>query len=184
MKKLSPAIRHIALVGFSGSGKSSCGKLVAKKMRMRFVDIDRLIVETYGITIAEIFVSKGEKYFRNIERKTIEAVMELISRSSVIAVGGGGFENRATRKLLLARTTIVYLKCSIVEILKRMAKETDRPLLNISVASRREIVRSLLAQRKKHYEMAHITVTTTGKTVTEVTSEICRKYKEYDVTHL
>jgi shikimate kinase len=183
MSGLAP-LRHLTLVGFSGSGKSSAGRLVAKQLRMRFEDIDKIVEDMHGISISEIFLTKGEKFFRNEEKLAIRATVEATQRKCVIAVGGGGFEEVRMRKLLLDNTVVVYLKCSQAEIVRRLIGKTDRPLLNVKTKEKRNFVRSLMARRRKHYELAHIAVSTTGKTIPEVAREICRKYKAYDIAHV
>ena len=171
---------HLCLIGFSGSGKSTAGRMVAKQLRRRIVDIDAQIASARGVSISEIFESRGERYFRKLDEKEIRKQFNSGCPPSVVAIGGGGFENAITRRLLLENTVVVYLKCSLSEIMRRMKAATDRPLLNVPARERREFIRSLFAERRAHYEMAHITVTTSGKTVGAVTREICRKYKTYE----
>ena len=151
---------------------------------MRFVNIDELVEAAFNMSIVQLFLTKGEKRFRDEERLTIRTVAKLSRLNTVIAVGGGGFEDAETCRLLLEKTVVVYLKCSQTEIVKRLVSKTDRPLLNISTKEKREFVRSLMAKRRIHYEMAHIAVSTTGKTIPEVVREICRKYKAYDIAHV
>ena len=82
-----------------GSGKSSIGNLVSKKLDLTFIDIDNLIVENAGMSISEIFVKKGEDYFRNLEEKI--TIKSLKKNKNVIALGGGGFINAKIRKEIL-----------------------------------------------------------------------------------
>ena len=89
--------KNIVLIGMMGSGKSSIGKILSKKLDLTFIDIDQKIEETEDCKISEIFTKYGEKYFRKIEEKI--SLKFLSSENSVISLGGGGFINTSIRKM-------------------------------------------------------------------------------------
>jgi shikimate kinase len=80
-------MKNIYLVGFMGSGKSTVGKILAEKLNMNFIDIDKLIEEKEEMKIKDIFEQKGESYFRELERKQIEAIVN--QKGLVVSTGGG-----------------------------------------------------------------------------------------------
>ena len=89
--------KNIVLIGMMGSGKSSIGKILSKKLNLTFIDIDQKIEETEDSKISEIFNKFGENYFRKIEEKI--SLKFLSSENSVISLGGGGFINSSIRKM-------------------------------------------------------------------------------------
>ena len=91
--------KNLIFLGMMGSGKSSIGDLVSKKLNLPFIDIDNLIVKNVGMSISEIFNKKGEYYFRNLEEKI--TLKSLKNVKSVISLGGGGFINAKIRKEIL-----------------------------------------------------------------------------------
>ena len=120
---------NIFLIGFSGSGKSTVGKLLAKKLNCSFVDIDERIESESRKTIPDIFESDGEKAFRKLESAAVKNLFAKIAKPKVIALGGGAFENRAIRQRITENGISVWLKCSILEIYNRLRKHSERPKL-------------------------------------------------------
>lgn len=161
-------MKTIVLTGMSGSGKSSIGKYLAQKTGMDFIDIDKQIVINEKKSINEIFALNGEKYFRNIETQTIKNIFK--DKDLVISLGGGAFENEATRKFLLKNSFVIYLKTSPEIIYDRLKNSTDRPLLNNNMNI--EHIEKLLSSRKKNYELAHFTLITDNKNIEDLGSEI------------
>ena len=88
--------KNLVFLGMMGSGKSSIGNLVSKKLNLPFIDIDSLIVENAGMSVSEIFEKKGEDYFRNLEEKITLKCLKKIN--NVVSLGGGGFINDKIRK--------------------------------------------------------------------------------------
>ena len=102
---------NIALIGFMGSGKTTVGKALARALEMKFVDIDKEIVNLEKRTVAEIFEQDGEEYFREIERKIIDK--ESKDNNIVISTGGGVIIDNANIKKLKESSFVVYLNCDI-----------------------------------------------------------------------
>ena len=119
--------RSIVLVGMMGTGKSTIGKRLANRLHMAFADADAEIVTAAGLSIAEIFERHGEAHFRDGERRVIARLID--GAPKVLATGGGAFMNEATRALILARATAVWLDADIDTLVERVSRRDDRPLL-------------------------------------------------------
>ena len=105
--------KNLVFLGMMGSGKSSIGHLVSKKLKLKFIDIDNLIEEEAGMKISDIFKKKGEEHFRNLEEKI--TLKNLTNIRNVISLGGGGFLNDKIRK----------------EVFKNYLKKTLLILINV-----------------------------------------------------
>ena len=118
--------KNLVLVGMMGSGKSSIGKIVAKKLEFEFIDTDSKIEETEKKTISEIFKKDGEKYFRNIEEDI--SLKSLKLKNKVIALGGGGYINPNIRKYTLNKCISVWLDWENETLINRIQNSKKRPL--------------------------------------------------------
>ena len=147
-------IRPVALVGLMGSGKSSVGSRLAKKLHAGFVDADDEIKQAAGLTIAEIFETYGEDEFRALERRVIARLMT--GNPRVIATGGGAFMDPETRKVIGTNAVSVWLKAELEVLVNRTAGRTHRPLLN--AGNPREILSGLIDIRYPVYAMADVAV--------------------------
>ncbi len=161
---------NIVLIGFMGCGKSSVGKCFAEQYGFSFIDTDQLIEERMGCTVSEIFATKGEPYFRDLETEVLQELVRTAKRQ-VIATGGGMPVLMKNQKLLRKLGLVVYLSVTPETVLTRLAGDTTRPLLQ--KASREEEIRHLLTERKFVYQMtAHKVIAVDGKTVREIVGEI------------
>lgn len=161
---------NIILIGFMGSGKTSVGKQLAKKLKYTFCDTDQIIEKECKMSISNIFATEGEEYFRKLETYTIESLIGKLE-ASVLSVGGGLPMSEGNPELLRRLGYVVYLKASKETILKRLSGDTTRPLLAGSNAS--EKVDNLLKVRAPIYEAAaHIQVVTDDKMPEEIIKEI------------
>jgi len=161
--------QHIFLIGFSGSGKSTVGPLLADRLGISFVDTDSLIEKQAGCAISEIFQDQGERTFRRMEREAVETHVKR-RKPAVIALGGGAFENPVIRKLALSSGLVVYLSCSAREIYHRLRNTKDRPLLDKVLRLRKttrqvwlDRVGLLLKKRLTNYRKADLIISTTDK---------------------
>ncbi len=161
-------MKTIVLIGMMGSGKTTIGKLLGEKLTLRSIDIDVIIEHNEKRTISEIFQNEGEKYFRNIERETIEK--NFTNKDLIISLGGGAFEDQLTQELLLKNSTVIYLKTSPNVILERIKNNTNRPLLKNQMTV--EKIQSIILQRQKNYELANITILTDNKNTDKIVEEI------------
>ena len=148
---------NIFLVGLMGAGKTTIGRLLARRLDMTFIDSDHEIEARTGATIPWIFEIEGEASFR---RREADVIRELTGQTGIVlATGGGAVLNPASRKLLAERGTVVYLRASVSSILQRTAHDKNRPLLQ--TADPRKKLEDLTAQREPLYrEIAHMVIDT------------------------
>jgi shikimate kinase len=138
-----------------GAGKTTVGRLLARRLRWSFVDLDRRIERRTGRTIAAIFRDDGEAAFREIERA---AAVEVGAETDVVvAAGGGAFTVEQTRAALRKDAFTVWLRCALPTLLDRVDLGGSRPL-----ARSRETIGPLLAAREPAYSLADLTVDTTS----------------------
>ncbi len=180
---MNSAKRIIFLAGFMGSGKSTVGPRLARKLGYDFVDVDGVIEENEGISISEIFSRHGEKHFRNLEREMLNEISRE-KKKIVVALGGGTLTRRENRELIKNGGVLIYLKTDPKVILKRVEIEKlNRPMLlapDGSKLSGRELslrIQSLLKEREEHYLEAVVTIDTSGKSVNGTVEEITSKLK-------
>ena len=119
--------KNIVLIGMMGSGKSSIGKILSKKLEFEFVDTDNKIEEIEKKNISEIFKKKGEKYFRNIEE--VVSLKYLKFKNKVIALGGGGYINPTIRKCVQSKCISIWLNWKNETIINRIKNSKKRPLV-------------------------------------------------------
>src|SRR5512139_1979955 len=168
------AFPGVVLVGFMGSGKTSVGRELARKLRADFVDMDERIERVAGKPIREIFSAEGEPAFREREKAALREALSVPGR--VVATGGGAFLDEGNRTLLSAYAPVVYLEARAETLLARLPGKSDRPLLRGE--DRGRIVRDLLARRAPGYQRADHTVATDGLTVGEVADRVVALLKE------
>lgn len=151
-----------------GTGKTSTGRVLARKLGTRFIDTDTLIEKEAGIQIWEIFEKFGEAHFRGLERQIVKKVTE--EEGIVIAVGGGAIVNPANLADLKRHGIVVSLTASLDVILSRVERNLDRPLLKVE--DKLGKIKELIAVRAPFYEKADITVDTDCKNPEQVADEI------------
>ncbi|WP_428100421.1 shikimate kinase AroK [Candidatus Rariloculus sp.] len=166
---------NIYLIGPMGVGKTAVGKQLALKLGLEFFDADAEIARRTGVDIAYIFEKEGEAGFREREKNMI-AELSALGRS-VIATGGGAILDSGTRARLAATGTVIYLRTSIDEQVRRTAQTRKRPLLN--TANPRAVLERLRAEREPLYdETADIRFDTTGHRVARVAAAIQKLLEE------
>lgn len=148
--------RPIVLVGMMGVGKSSVGKRLAALLNCPFVDADDEIEDSAQMSIAEIFETFGEDYFRDGERRVIARLIEEGSGRKVIATGGGAFCSADTRSLILDRAIAVWLDSDVDTLVGRTSRKNNRPLLR--EGDPRETLARLRDERREAYSQAPIHV--------------------------
>ncbi|QHL88526.1 AAA family ATPase [Nibribacter ruber] len=172
---MSNAVR-IFLVGMPGSGKSTVGKMLAQKLELEFLDLDALIIEQEGLSIAEIFERRGQDYFREAEASALRS-LESKPGGLVVATGGGAPCFLGNMDYLLSTGIAVYLKVSARELLKRFTDEElrVRPLLqNKSETELLAYLTETLAHREQFYKKAQVVVDTAGVSI-ETTVQVLEK---------
>lgn len=154
-----PPRENIILIGFMGSGKSTVGRMLAKHLRFQFIDTDRLLEERSRMTIKDMFARHGEAAFRERETATLESLHGI--RRHVLATGGGIVTQARNAPILRSLGWVVQLSADPDELYARVAKSTDRPLLQTE--NPRELIHAMLADRQPMYDAAcDFTVNSTG----------------------
>ena len=148
------------MVGYAGSGKSSLGKRLARRMGLRFVDTDNVVEQQVGAPIADIFHYEGEEYFRIAERRAVESLANE-AMDLVIATGGGLPTWRDNMEWMLRSGVTIYLRRSPEQILSRLSAygREKRPMFRgKSDEELLEFMRQQMAVREEYYAQAHISV--------------------------
>ena len=161
--------RHVVLVGFMASGKSTVGRKLAKRLGCAFFDTDDLVARAHG-AVARIFATEGEAAFRRYEQSAIAGALQE-SRGSVIALGGGALTVAANRNLLADRAYRIFLRVSPEQVLARVRKSRERrPLLGADPTLAK--IRELYDRRMRHYSSADYVVEADRRNDREVLDDI------------
>ena len=164
---------NIALIGFMGSGKSTVGKRLARRLGREFIEIDRLIEQRANKSIENIFKDQGEVGFRDLEEEIIKEVSSSV-HDVVIACGGGLVLRQVNIDRLRESSRIVYLGVETATLQDRLARSRKRPLLNRP--DRESVIEELHAARQPLYEAAaEITVRTGRRPFAAVITEIVER---------
>jgi len=170
--------KNIVLVGLMGSGKTTIGRRLAKKLNQDFFDTDHEIINKTGVTIEHIFDIEGEEGFRERESKILKNLCQM--SNIILATGGGIVTLPKNREILKNAGLVVYLSSSIDQLLRRTAKSKTRPLLENS-SDRKKTITELFEARDVYYrEVASFIVDTTGKKLHEVINLILRETKNVE----
>ena len=147
----------MALVGLPGSGKSTVGRQLARRLGLSFADSDHVIEQRIGCSIRSFFDREGEAAFRDIEQVVIDELMR--SGQGVVATGGGSVLRAVNRDCLRANAKVIYLRSTPEEVHRRTRHDQSRPLLQVDDPMAR--IRSLHAERDPLYrETAHFVIET------------------------
>jgi len=161
--------KPLVFVGLMGAGKTSIGRLVADKLKLEFVDSDDVVIEKEGCSIAELFDTKGEEHFRDIERQTI---IELSQQAElkIISTGGGAFMNDQTREAIKDNAYSIFLKADIDVLLARVGDGVGRPLFEGRKAE--DVLQELIKERYPTYQQADISVPTYNEPIEETLNRV------------
>lgn len=155
----------IYLVGFMTAGKTTVGRALAARLDWRFHDLDREIETRERTTVAELFASRGEPYFRQVEREVLAQLVPL--RHAVVATGGGTFADKWNRDLVLADGCSFWLDVTLDEVVARLPPDGRRPL-----AANRAQMEALFSARRSAYQHAHVRVDATATAVEAIVERI------------
>ncbi len=167
--------QFIALIGLRGSGKSTVGPLLAKRLKTEFIELDLWVEETAGLSLAQIFTTHGESYYQQLERKAL-ARLFATSTGCVFAVGGSIVDDATSWNQIKQRCFTVWLHATPQEFMKRMVKAgetrlTQRPTVVSDL-------KALLARREPRYAESGVTIKTTGKSPAKVVAAILAALEE------
>jgi shikimate kinase len=167
---LDPMARgNIFLVGMMGAGKTTLGRALAQRLRLRFVDTDRIMVDRTGVPVATIFEIEGEDGFRRRESAVLAEVAE--ADAQVVATGGGAVLAAGNRALMRERGTVIYLRAQVESLYERTRHDASRPLLK--TPDPRATLASILEQRDPLYrEAAHIIVDTGSQSAATLVNRV------------
>lgn len=162
--------RVVALLGLRGAGKTTIGKQLARRLRARFVELDRRIEKAAEISIGELFSLYGEDHYRRLERETLTEVLAE-NRPTVLATGGGIITSPDTYALLAKSAITVWLRAAPEDHWNRVVSQGDRrPMADHPQAM--ADLRTLLARREPLYAKANLTIDTSGRSAVEIVDEL------------
>ena len=161
-----------------GSGKSTIGALLSKKMSIKFVDLDSKIETIEKQTVSQIFKLKGEKYFREIETETILSLLNSKEKELVLSLGGGSFLNEKIRKNVKSNSLSFWLDWKPSTIIKRIRKSSKRPL--IQGLNDQEIEKMML-DRNKYYAKSNFKIDCDNHKKNEIVDKIVSILKENEI---
>jgi len=165
--------KNLVLLGMMGSGKSTIGRLISKKLSQKFVDIDEIIEDEANMKINDIFSKKGEIFFRNLEEKITLKLLD--SYNLIISLGGGAFINNRIRKEVIKNNLSFWLNWNAYTLLDRIKKSKKRPLaFNINETKLVE----LIVNRSKIYSKAKFKINCQKLSKKEITKKIISLYEK------
>jgi shikimate kinase len=159
----------IALIGLPGSGKSTVGRQLARRLDLPFLDSDHAVEERLGCSIRDYFEREGEDSFRDVEEAVIDELTSVAN--GVLSTGGGSVLRPANRQHLRERGHVVYLRSSPDELFRRLRHDVNRPLLQVADPLGR--LRELYTERDPLYrETAHFVIETGRPSVSTLVNMI------------
>ena len=167
--------KNLVLLGMMAVGKTTLGKIVAKKQELKFIDIDASIEKKNSMTIKEIFKKKGEKFFRMEEEN--EILKSLEKNNCVIALGGGAFMNKTVRENILKNAISIWLNVDIKTLNQRVKWNQKRPLLKEENYQKK--ITELYAERKNIYKLANHQIACDKLSKKNIAEKIIALYEKY-----
>ena len=165
--------KSLVLTGMMGVGKSTIGRLIAKRLKVKFIDVDKIIEKNQKKSIKRIFEDNGESYFRKLEGKITLKILK--NSKSVIALGGGAFINNAIREEVLNSCVSIWLKVDLDKLIKRYVKNDRRPLLNKKKLNTN--VKKIYQSRKKIYGLSNFKINCDNIDKTKIVQKILDFYE-------
>ena len=166
--------KNLVLLGMMAVGKSTLGKIVAKKQDLIFIDTDLNIEKKCAMKIHEIFKNKGEKFFRILEERE---VLESLKKSKcVIALGGGAFMKKTVRDRILKDSVSIWLDVNLKTLNKRVNWNKKRPLINEKDSQIK--INQLYAERKNIYKMANYRINCNNLSKEDIANKIITFYEK------
>ena len=166
--------KNLVLLGMMGVGKSTLGKIVAKKQDLKFIDTDFNIEKKFSMKISEIFKKRGEEFFRIHEKKEVLKALE--KRECVISLGGGAFMNKIVRDKILRNTISIWLDLNLKELNSRISWNKKRPLINNN--NIKFTIENLYAARKNIYKLATYKINCNNMTKKNIVEKIIYFYEK------
>jgi len=165
--------KNLVLTGMMGVGKSTIGKRLSRKLKRKFIDVDKIIELEEKNTIKEIFEKKGESYFRKIEKKITLQVLK--KDNLVIALGGGAFLNASIRKEIKNTCLSFWLDLNIPSLILRLKNVKKRPLLDENNLAKS--INEIYSKRKKIYNESNFRIKCNSTNKDEIVYKIIKLYE-------
>ena len=165
--------KNLVLLGMMGVGKTGIGRYMARRLKINFFDIDKLIEKKNEMKITKIFKTKGETYFRKEEE--FVTIKYLNKKESIISLGGGGFINDKIRKKVLSECISVWLNVNLETIYKRLEKSNKRPLV---YKDNQDNIEKIFIERKKIYSLANHEINCDHLNLNQISNKIIKFYEE------
>ena len=170
--KSSEVNKSLTLTGLMGVGKSTLGKNLAKKLKFKFIDVDKLIEIREGTSINSIFKNKGESYFRKLE---CEVTLQVLKKNNtVISLGGGAFLNKSIRENVKKKSISFWLDVNADELIERLKRSKKRPLLYKKDLN--DAIKKLYFERKKIYNEADYRIKCSSLKSHEIIDKLLKLY--------
>ena len=165
--------KNLVLLGMMGVGKTGIGKYVARRLKINFFDIDKLIEKKNEMKITAIFKTKGEIYFRKEEE--FVTIKYLNKKGSIISLGGGGFINNQIRKKILSECISIWLNVNLETIYTRLKNSKKRPLI---YNNNQNNIEKIYMERKKIYSLADHKINCDNLNINQISNKIIKLYEE------
>ena len=165
---------NLVFLGMMGSGKTSIGSYVSKKLNIDFIDIDKEIEKKIGMTISQIFENRGEKYFREIEEQT--TLKFLKKNKTVISLGGGAFLNNKIKKEILENHISFWLNWDIKTLFNRIKDSKKRP---VALNAPKNVLIDLIKKRSIVYSKAMYKIDCENLSKIEIVKKIINIYEAH-----
>ena len=166
--------KNLVLLGMMAVGKSTLGKIVAKKLKLQFIDTDKNVENNNTMKIKDIFEKRGEKFFRAEEEK--EVLKSLKRENCIIALGGGAFLNNKIRDDILKSAISIWLDTNIKTLEKRVKWNEKRPLLKKNNSYK--MIKKIYLERKKIYKLANYKIKCDKMNKSDLTKKIILLYEQ------
>ena len=168
--------KNIVLLGMMGSGKSTIGGLIAKKLNVKLIDVDRKIETMQNQKISQIFEHKGEAYFRELEFNV--TIQSLNNDNKIISIGGGAFMNKELRKIIRQKSSTFWLHWSADTLINRIKNNDKRPVVkNMKYAD----IKKLISERNKIYNFSDYKIICENLKKAEIVEKIIKICKKNEI---
>ena len=168
--------KNIVLLGMMGSGKSMIGGIIAKKLNVVLIDVDKKIEKMQNQKISQIFEQKGEAYFRELEFNA--TVQSLKDTNKIISLGGGAFMNKELRKIIKQSSSTFWLHWNADTLIKRIKNNDKRPIVkNMTHAD----IKKLISERNKVYNFSDFKIICENLKKGEIVNKILQKCKKNEI---
>ena len=165
---------NLVFLGMMGSGKSYIGSLIAKKLKINFIAVDKEIEKELGLSISKIFETKGENYFRKLEQKITLKILKI--NSTVVSLGGGAFMNKVIRNEILKNHISFWLNWDNETLLNRIKNSKKRPLAFNSTEN--ELI-DLIIKRSNIYSKALYEIKCDNLSKSEIVKQVLNNYESH-----